>query len=120
MAKATTVQKARAPQGAKRVAQAFLDELATIADDKQVEVGKAAQSMVRETLISRRDKAKAAKQNLRASKAAPATGRQGARVGRKTRMATSARKAPRQRRSASSQPDSGETQNTGEDTGKTE
>ena len=70
MAKTTAVQKARAPQGAKRVARAFLDELATIADDKQAEVGKAAQAMVRETLITRRDKAKAAKLKSRASKAA--------------------------------------------------
>ena len=66
MARATTDQKTRAPQGAKRVAQAFLDELATIAGDKQVEVGIAAQWMVRETLMARRDKAKAAKQKLRA------------------------------------------------------
>jgi hypothetical protein len=118
MAKTTAVQKARAPQGAKRVARAFLDELATIADDKQAEVGKAAQAMVRETLITRRDKAKAAKLKSRASKAAP-TGRQGAKAGRKTLAATSARKAPRRRRTALSQPEPGETRNGAENAGET-
>ena len=118
MTRATTAQKARAPQGAKRVAQAFFDELATIADDKQAEVGKAAQAMVRETLITRRDRAKAAKQKLRASKATPPTGRPGANAGRKTRTA-SARKAVRQRRSASSQPGSGEAQQADENAGDT-
>lgn len=116
MAKATTVQKARAPQGAKRVAQAFLDELATIADEKQAEVGKAAQSMVREMLITRRDKAKAAKQKSRASGAAPAAGRRGVRPGRKL-AAASVRKPPRQRRSGSSQPKSDETQKNAENAG---
>jgi len=119
MARATTTQKTRAPQGAKRVAQAFLDELATIAEDKQAEVAKAAQAMVRETLIARRDKAKAAKQKLRASKAAPPRGRPGARAGRKTRTATLVRKAVRQRRSASSQPGSGEAQQAAENAGET-
>jgi hypothetical protein len=119
MAKATTAQKARAPRGTKRVAQAFLDELATIAEDKQAEVGKAAQTMVREALITRRDKAKAAKLKLRASKAPPAPSRQGAKTGRKTRAATLARKALRQRRSASSQPESGAMQNDTESGGET-
>jgi hypothetical protein len=109
MAKATTVQTARAPQGAKRVAQAFLDELATIADDKQAEVGKAAQSMIREALITRRNKAKAAKQRLRASNAAPAAGRRGTKAGRKKPATASVRKPPRQRRSGSSQPESDQT-----------
>jgi hypothetical protein len=117
MAKSTTVQKARAPQGAKRVAQAFFDELETISDDKQTEVGKAAQAMIRETLIARRDKAKAAKLKLRVL-AGPATGRQGAIAGRKTRVATSARKAPR-RRTAFSQPEPGETENGAENAGET-
>ncbi len=119
IARATTAQKTRAPQGAKRVAQAFLQELAAIADDKQAEVGKAAQSMVRETLIIRQDKAKAAKQKARASKAASAPSRPGATGGRKTRAATPARKAPRQRRSASSQPESGAMQNDTESGGET-
>jgi hypothetical protein len=118
MAKSTTVQKARAPQGAKRVAQAFFDELETISDDKQTEVGKAAQAMIRETLIARRDKAKAAKLKSRASKAAP-TGRQGTKAGSKTQPATSARKAPRRRRTALSQPEPGETQNGAENAGET-
>jgi hypothetical protein len=119
MARAATTQKTRAPQGAKRVAQAFLDELATIADDKQAEVAKAAQSMVRETLITRRDMAKATKQKLRASKAAPPRGRPGARAGRKTRTATPARRAVRRGRGASSQPGSGEAQQAAEDAGET-
>jgi len=119
MAKATTAQKTRAPQGAKRVAQAFLDELATIADDKQADVGKAAQMMVRETLIARRDKAKAAKQKLRASKAAPPRGRPGGNAGRKTRTGAPVRKAVRQQRSASSQPESGAVQNDTESGGET-
>jgi hypothetical protein len=119
MAKATTVQKARAPQGTKRVAQAFLDELATIADDKQAEVGKAAQSLVRETLITQRDKAKAAKQKLRASNAEPAAGRRGAKAGRKKPAAASVRKPPRQRRGGSSQPESDETQKNTENAGQT-
>jgi len=110
MARSTSAQRTRAPQGAKRVAQAFLDELATIADDKQAEVGKAAQLTVRETLISRRDKARAAKLKSRASKAAP-TGRQGTKAGSKTEPATSARKAPQRRRTALSLPEPGETQN---------
>jgi len=119
MAKATTVQKARAPQGAKRVAQAFLDELATIADEKQAEVGKAAQSMVRETLITRRDKAKATKQKPRTSSAAPAADRGDARLRRKKAAAASVRKPPRQRRSGSSQPKSDETQKNTEIAGET-
>ena len=82
-------------------------------------MGKAAQAMVRETLITRRDKAKAAKQKLRASKATPPTGRPGANAGRKTRTATSARKAVRRRRSASSQPGSGEAQQADENAGET-
>jgi hypothetical protein len=118
MAKATTAQKARAPRGTKRVAQAFLDELATIAEDKQAEVGKAAQTMVREALITRRDKAKAAKLKSRASKAAPA-GRQGNKAGSKTRTAASARKAPRRRRTALSQSEPGETRNGAESAGET-
>jgi hypothetical protein len=79
MAKSATAQKARAPQGAKRVAQAFLDELETIAEDKQADVGKAAQAMIRDALIARREKAKSAKAKSRAS-TAPESGR-GARVG---------------------------------------
>ena len=68
MPKAATEQRARAPQGAKRVAQAFFDELQTIAEDKQAEVGKAAQAMVREMMMARRDKAKAAHRAFRQSK----------------------------------------------------
>jgi len=96
MPKTTTERRARAPQGAKRVAQAFLDELETIAEDKQAEAGKAAQAMIRETLMARREKARAAKAKLRPVKAAKGKVRSNAE--RKTRG--SIRKAPRQRRSS--------------------
>jgi hypothetical protein len=108
MAKSATAQKARAPQGAKRVAQAFLNELGTIAEDKQADVGKAAQAMIREALIARREKAKSAKAKSRAS-TAPESGR-GARGRRKART-SSARKATRPRLGGSSQSESGEEQN---------
>lgn len=109
MAKSATAQKPRAPQGAKRVAQAFLNELGTIAEDKQADVGKAAQAMIRDALIARREKAKSAKAKSRASTTASESGR-GARGGRKARTA-SARKTTRQRRGGSSQSESGEEQN---------
>ena len=108
MAKSGTAQKARAPQGAKRVAQAFLNELGSIAEDKQADVGKAAQAIIREALIARREKVKSAKAKARASTALK-SGR-GAKGGRSTRTA-SARKTTRQQRGRSSQPESGEEQN---------
>ena len=103
MAKASTNQRARAPQGAKRVAQAFFDELSTIAEDKQAEVGKAAQGMVRETMMVRRDKAKAAKAKLQAGKAAPARGKPGPKPARKASGPTRGRKAGSTRRARSSE-----------------
>ena len=108
MAKSATAQKARAPQGAKRVAQAFFDALGSIAEDKQADVGKAAQAMIREALIARREKVKSAKAKARASTALK-SGR-GAIGGRKARAA-SARKTTRQQRGRSSQPESGAEQN---------
>ena len=104
MAKATTNQRARAPQGAKRVAQAFFNELSSIAEDKQADVGKAAQAMVRETMMVRRDKAKAAKAKLQAGKAAPARGKPGPKPGRKASGPTRGRKAGPTRRARSSEP----------------
>ena len=104
MAKAEAKQRARAPQGAKRVAQAFFDELSTIADDKQAEVGKAAQAMVRETMMVRRDKAKAVKAKLQASKTAPARGKAAAKPPRKTSGPARGRKAGSARRGRSSEP----------------
>ncbi len=101
MAKAATGQQARAPQGAKRVAQAFFDELSTIAEDKQPEVGKAAQAMVREAMMARRDKAQANKAKLRAGKAAPVKSKTGATPARKTNRN---RKAGPTRRARSSEP----------------
>ena len=80
MARNVTGTKARAPQGAKRVAQAFLDELATIADDKQAAVARAAQGMIRETLAARKEKARAAKAKLKAPRktSAPPRGKKAA------------------------------------------
>ncbi len=104
MAKAATGQRARAPQGAKRVAQAFFDELSTIAEDKQTEVGKTAQAMVREAMMARRDKAKANKAKLRAGKAAPVKSKTGAKPERKTNRPTRNRKAGPTRRARPSEP----------------
>ena len=87
---------------AKRVAQAFFDQLATLAEDKQAEVGKAASSMVRETLMTRREKAKAYKSKLRNTKTTPAKGKRAAATERKTRGPARARKP----RSASDTQDS--------------
>jgi hypothetical protein len=94
MVKAATAQRARAPQGAKRIAQAFFHELKTIADDRQAEVAKAAQAMVRETLMTRRESAKTAKSKLRAGKAAPAKRKTGVKSKRGTRGPMRGRKAP--------------------------
>jgi hypothetical protein len=99
MPKAGTERRARAPQGAKRVAQAFLDELSTIAEDRQAEAGKAAQAMIRETLIARREKARAAKARQRPLKAA-AKGKGPSNVERATRRSTSTPKTSRQRGSS--------------------
>ena len=99
MPKATTERRARAPQGAKRVAQAFLDELSTIAEDRQAEAGKAAQAMIRETLMARREKARAAKARQRPLKAA-AKGKGPSNVERATRRSAPTRKASRQRGSS--------------------
>ena len=117
MAKSATAQKARAPQGAKRVAQAFLTELGTIAEDKQAEVGKAAQAMIRDALTARREKAKSAKAKSRASTASE-SGR-GARGRRKARTAP-ARKATRRPRGESSQSEAGDEQNGTLDVGETD
>ncbi len=85
MAKANTDTRPRAPQGAKRVAQAFFNELKTIAEDKQAEVAKTAQAMVRETMMGRREQAKTAKAKLRAGRAVPATSKVAAEPARKPR-----------------------------------
>ena len=113
MAKAATQQRARAPQGAKRVAQAFFDELSTIAEDKQAEVGKAAQAMVRETMMVRRDKAKVAKAKMQAGKAAPARSKTGAKPARKASGPAPGRKAVSARRAKSSEPASEDTAEAG-------
>jgi len=104
MAKASSDKRPRAPQGAKRVAQAFFDELGTITEDKQAEVAKAAQAMVRETMMGRREKAKAAKTKMRASKAAPATGKAGGEPERKLRGPKRRPNAAPTRRAKSSEP----------------
>ena len=117
MAKAATGQRARAPQGAKRVAQAFFNELETVAEDKQADVAKAAHAMVRETLMARREKAKAAKAKLRADKATPAK-RKNAETERKTRQAARGRKAPRRQRARSAEPASDDTQENPESAGE--
>ena len=103
MVRTPTKKGARAPQGAKRVAQAFFDELETIAEDKQAEVAKATQAMVRDTMMGRREKAKAAKAKMRAGKAAPVKSKAGAKPERKTRGPTRKRKAPSMRQSRASE-----------------
>src|SRR5690242_7488297 len=118
MAKAATGQRTRAPQGAKRVAQAFFDELETVAEDKQADVAKAAQAMVRETLLARREKAKAAKAKLRAGKATPAKRKTAAETERKPRQAARGRKAPRTQRARSAEPPSDDTQENAESAGE--
>ncbi len=118
MAKAAAQQRARAPQGAKRVAQAFFDELSTIAEDKQAEVGKAAQAMVRETMVVRRDKAKAAKAKLPAGRAAPSRGKPGPKPARKMSGPARGRKASPTRRARSSQPASDNAADTAEPGGE--
>jgi hypothetical protein len=97
MARATAERRTRAPQGAKRVAQAFFSELETVAEDKQAEVAKAAQAMVRETLMAKREKVKVAKAKMRAGRAAPAQGKTAARAERKTPGPSRGRKTPRPR-----------------------
>lgn len=115
MPKATTERRARAPQGAKRVAQAFLDELGTIAEDKQAAVGKVAQAMIREALMARREKARAAKAKQRPAKAA-AKGRAPSNAERNTRGSTPTRKTPKQR--GSSDQGSADVQETAEAAGE--
>jgi len=110
LARTATDKRSRAPQGAKRVAQAFFTELETIAEDKQAEVGKAAQAMVRETMMARREKAKTAKAKIaqpktRAGKAAPTGSRAGATPERATRGPARKRKATPARRARPAEPD---------------
>ena len=117
MARATTEQRVRAPQGAKRVAQAFISELETIAEDKQAEVGKAAQAMVRETMMARREKAKSAKAKTRTGTAGSAKRTTSTKAARKTRGPARGPKAKR-RGARSSAPASAGTQETGETAGE--
>jgi hypothetical protein len=117
MAKATTEQRVRAPQGAKRVAQAFFSELETIAEDKQAEVGKAAQAMVRETMMARREKAKTAMAKTRTGAAGSARRTTSTKAARKTRGPARGPKA-RTRRATSSEPASADTQDTGRTAGE--
>lgn len=110
MARTATDKRSRAPQGAKRVAQAFFTELETIAEDKQTEVGKAAQAMVRETMMARREKAKTAKAKTaqpktRAGKAGPIRSGAKATTERATRGPARKRKATSARRARPAEPD---------------
>ncbi len=118
MAKAATGQRVRAPQGAKRVAQAFFNELETLAEDKQAEVAKAAQAMVRETLLERREKAKAAKAKLRAGKPTSARGKVAADAEPKTRRTARDRRGRPTQRARSAEPASDDTQENAEAAGK--
>ena len=56
----TTTGTARAPRGAKPVAQAFLAALDSVPEGARSAVVKAAQTMIRDELKNRRDKVKAA------------------------------------------------------------
>jgi hypothetical protein len=60
MARAETTGTARAPRGAKPVAQAFLAALDSVPEAARSAVVKAAQMMIRDELKNRRDKLKAA------------------------------------------------------------
>ena len=110
MVKATTEQRVRAPQGAKRLAQAFFSELDTIAEDKRPEVAKAAQAIIRETMMARREKAKTASAKMRTGKTASAKATTSAKTARKTRGV----KATPTRRAKQPEPAFGDPQETDE------